>query len=125
MTTDYTQEAVRLVARAITLVARDIVVRLIPEEVEDKEFDAMCTSIAEQAFKDIVASPCIRDLVRLRLKALAAECIAEKCTREVDRRQAEADHHRKWAEAERAKGRPENELTWGNCVRETGIWPPN
>jgi hypothetical protein len=22
---------------------------------------------------------------------------------------------------ERAKGRPEAELTWGNCVRETGI----
>jgi hypothetical protein len=26
-----------------------------------------------------------------------------------------------WVERERAKGRPEAELTWGNCVKETGI----
>jgi hypothetical protein len=26
-----------------------------------------------------------------------------------------------WADAERAKGRPEGELTWGNCVVETGV----
>jgi hypothetical protein len=28
---------------------------------------------------------------------------------------------RVWAERERAKGRPEAELTFGNCVRETGV----
>jgi hypothetical protein len=26
-----------------------------------------------------------------------------------------------WVEQERAKGRPEHELTWGNCQRETGL----
>lgn len=34
---------------------------------------------------------------------------------------AEAVLHQRWAEAERAKGRPERELTFGNCVRETGV----
>jgi len=34
---------------------------------------------------------------------------------------AEAEHMAAWVERERAKGRPENELTWGNCIRETGI----
>jgi hypothetical protein len=28
-----------------------------------------------------------------------------------------------WAELERAKGRPESELTWVNCVRELGLLP--
>ena len=34
---------------------------------------------------------------------------------------AEAELHQRWATAERAKGRPERELTFGNCVRETGV----
>jgi hypothetical protein len=27
----------------------------------------------------------------------------------------------KWAAAEKARGRPESELTWGNCVEELGL----
>jgi hypothetical protein len=30
-------------------------------------------------------------------------------------------HMKAWVMQERAKGRPESELTWGNCVRETGV----
>lgn len=35
--------------------------------------------------------------------------------------QWEVAHMSAWIELERAKGRPESELTWGNCVRETGV----
>jgi hypothetical protein len=31
------------------------------------------------------------------------------------------EHMLKWVERESAKGRHEHELTWGNCVRETGV----
>jgi hypothetical protein len=44
-----------------------------------------------------------------------------RAQREAEIAAAEAAHMGKWVEAERAKGRPETELTWGNCVRETGI----
>lgn len=37
---------------------------------------------------------------------------------EACRLQTEAEIHEAWAERERAKGRGELELTWGNCVRE-------
>ena len=32
-----------------------------------------------------------------------------------------AEHMMAWVTLEQAKGRPESELTWGNCVRETGV----
>ena len=48
----------------------------------------------------------------------------ERARRAYERSRREADHMAKWASAERAKGRPESELTWGNCVRETGILRP-
>ena len=40
--------------------------------------------------------------------------------RETARARVEVEIHELWAEQERTKGRPENELTWGNCVRESG-----
>jgi hypothetical protein len=33
----------------------------------------------------------------------------------------ELEHMTAWVTLERAKGRPESELTWDNCVRETGV----
>jgi len=30
-----------------------------------------------------------------------------------------------WIAEQRAAGRPEAELTWGNCVHESGIWLPD
>jgi len=47
--------------------------------------------------------------------------VRELMATEVKRQEAEARHMAAWVERERAKGRPEAELTWGNCVRETGI----
>lgn len=35
---------------------------------------------------------------------------------------AEADWHGAWVVEQLSKGRPAHELTWGNCVRETGLW---
>ena len=45
----------------------------------------------------------------------------EKAKLEYERVRAEVEHFKKWIERERAKGRPEHELTFGNCVRETGV----
>lgn len=38
-----------------------------------------------------------------------------------DRKSVEVTHFRRWADSERDKGRSALDLTWGNCVRETGI----
>jgi hypothetical protein len=37
------------------------------------------------------------------------------------RKAHELELMRKWVEQERAKGRSEAELTWGNCIREMGL----
>lgn len=55
------------------------------------------------------------------LTADEAKQVAALVSIEADRGEAEYRHHAAWADRERAKGRPESELTWGNCVRETGI----
>jgi hypothetical protein len=47
--------------------------------------------------------------------------IAEAICKQADRKRREYEHFEKWAEAEEKKGRNPLELTWGNCVRETGI----
>ena len=43
---------------------------------------------------------------------------------EVERAERELAHMTKWVNEQRAAGRPEHELTWGNCVKETGICKP-
>jgi hypothetical protein len=40
---------------------------------------------------------------------------------EQQRLQWEVAHMGAWADLERAKGRPESNLTWGNCIHETGV----
>ena len=40
---------------------------------------------------------------------------------ETARSRVESEHLDRWAQRERAKGRPEDELTLGNCLRETGV----
>ena len=50
--------------------------------------------------------------------------MADKLTKallEHARKQWQVDHMAAWIAIERAKGRPESELTWGNCIRETGV----
>lgn len=46
---------------------------------------------------------------------------AERATRWANRGQREAQHFTRWAFREKDKGRPALELTWGNCIRETGL----
>jgi hypothetical protein len=54
--------------------------------------------------------------------------LAEEQLVEIEMLKMEAEKWRRfvalmepWVEQERAKGRPESELTWGNCQRETGL----
>jgi sRNA-binding protein len=61
----------------------------------------------------------IKEALERRLEEAKRE--REAAEVEIRREEAEVRHHEAWAERERAKGRPERELTWGNCVRETGI----
>ena len=42
-------------------------------------------------------------------------------TEENERLHRELAIFEKWDAAERAKGRPASDLTWGNCVRECGL----
>lgn len=46
----------------------------------------------------------------------------EKAVRRQSREKREADHFSRWAVQELATGRPPREVTWDNCVRETGLW---
>lgn len=39
----------------------------------------------------------------------------------VHRKTAKLAHYSKWADAQRKKGKPAFDLTWGNCAAETGI----
>jgi hypothetical protein len=67
--------------------------------------------------------PNAADEIRQRMQArldLAGEEVA-RATREAAIAEAEAELMERWVETERAKGRPEAELTWGNCVKETGV----
>lgn len=52
---------------------------------------------------------------------MSAQDEAERAQWWADRLRWEADHMDAWAALERAKGRPEGDLTWGNCVKETGV----
>ena len=46
----------------------------------------------------------------------------DRAKKEYARRGMEAEWHRAWADVQRARGRPEAELTFGNCVTETGVF---
>lgn len=107
---------------AARLISKEALERIAEEE-DQQEVDAFCVEIAEQAIQD--ASTVTKTMLHLHLQAFVMQRIAEKACQIAERAQAEYEYHCKWAEAERAKGRPENELTWGNCVRETGILRPN
>jgi hypothetical protein len=66
--------------------------------------------------------PNAADEIRQRMQArldLATDEVA-RAKREAVIAEAEAAHMTAWADRERAKGRPEAELTWGNCCAETG-----
>jgi hypothetical protein len=54
-------------------------------------------------------------------KVEAAQAKADAARVECERAMAVHEHMLKWVEREMAKGRPEHELTWGKCVRETGV----
>lgn len=60
--------------------------------------------------------PAAGEEVRQRLQARADQAREAAASAEREFEQADTE-----AEAERARGRPESELTWGDCVRETGI----
>jgi hypothetical protein len=66
-----------------------------------------------------------KELRRAKIKLAASEQKLAELKREVEREEREVAHMTKWVEEQRAAGRPEHELTWGNCVKETGIWKPN
>jgi len=60
----------------------------------------------------LVRSPSAR--ARRRQDGQRAEAVAERLDREVET-------FKRWEEEQRKAGRPEVELTWGNCVRELGL----
>lgn len=45
----------------------------------------------------------------------------DKATEQLRRRSAENRHFQEWALQQALKGRPVLELTWGNCIEETGL----
>jgi hypothetical protein len=47
---------------------------------------------------------------------------AEKALGRATREQNEMGHFAVWSSEELAKGRDPREVTWDNCVRETGLW---
>lgn len=46
----------------------------------------------------------------------------EKAVARQARDKREADHYSRWAVQELANGRAPREVTWDNCLRETGLW---
>lgn len=62
---------------------------------------------------------------RVKFKAAEAKRAQGDAQRAVDRasrEQNEAGHFAVWAADQLAQGRPQGEVTWDNCVRETGLW---
>jgi hypothetical protein len=58
---------------------------------------------------------------RRRPTTLKEEAMPKQAVTEHEYLQWRVDHMTAWVEQERAKNRPETELTWGNCIRETGV----
>lgn len=61
----------------------------------------------------------------IRYKTAEAKRAQEDAKKAFDRQsreQNEANHFAEWAADELAKGRHPREVTWDNCVRETGLW---
>lgn len=62
---------------------------------------------------------------RVKFKAAEAKRAQGDAVRATDRaarEQNEAGHFAVWAADELAKGRPQTEVTWDTCVRESGLW---
>ena len=49
-----------------------------------------------------------------------AEAALDRAQARADRERWEVDIFRPWAESELAAGRDPSEITWANCLRETG-----
>jgi hypothetical protein len=84
---------------------------------------AMSNSKLQKIVDDIANAPAGADIKSMMapLSASDKKEVARLLDAAATRLEREAQHHAAWAERERAKGRPEDELTWGNCLRETGI----
>jgi hypothetical protein len=76
-----------------------------------------------QLADDILHAPPDTDIAQMmaNLTPLEAEEVAELVAAGARRMEYEARLFTAWAERERAKGRPEAELIFGNVVRETGV----
>lgn len=59
--------------------------------------------------------------VHKRAEALRARLAVEAAQQRADRERAEADLITEWTAVEHDKGREHLSLTWGKCVRETGL----
>jgi hypothetical protein len=63
---------------------------------------------ATSPFKDAESGRALADLTAAAVRA--------------NRERREAEHFTRWVNAQQLAGRHPRELTWGACVRETGLW---
>jgi hypothetical protein len=81
--------------------------------------DAQLYDIAAQILA--ACDEAVTDALMEPLTFEEARVVCDAIETETRRREAEYRWFAAWVERERAKGRPEAEMTWGRCVRETGI----
>jgi hypothetical protein len=63
--------------------------------------------------------------IKVEVSDVTMEEIAAALNYMVARDTKKAEIFLRWVEEQRKEGRPERELTLGNCVRELNIWRPN
>ena len=71
-------------------------------------------ALKKRGFTTAPALEMIEDAILATREAIA------KC-KEADQLDAEAALMQDWTTEQRKAGRPESELTWGNCVKERGL----